>query len=210
MSIAVGIVGVVQAASASGGSAPTGVSISTNTPLGSPNYNHACKISNDDPCPSPPFCTTPVWINEDGSNFSSQSLQLVVPTNFSSVNAYEYGVHPNGVSGYTKVEIFGYCGVTSGNIPGTTEFTWDFTLVSNGSSGVGSVSVISEASGTGAQDRTSNAAIEVRFNGISGGRGYLPWLQHEIVEFDVDCTASNGTGLDTAAPTLTIELEGSG
>ena len=189
MSIAVGIVGVVQAASAYGGSAPTGVSISTNTPLGSPNYNHACKISNDDPCPSLPFCTTPVWINEDGSNFSSQSLQLVVPTNFSSVNAYEYGVHPNGVSGYTKVEIFGYCGVTSGNIPGTTEFTWDFTLVSNGSSGVGSVSVISEASGTGAQDRTSNAAIEVRFTGISGGRGYLPWLQHDIVEFDVNCTA---------------------
>ena len=209
MSIAVGIVGVVQAASASGGSAPSGVSISTNTPLGSPNYNHACKIANDDPCTGL-GCTSPVWINEDGSNFSSNTLQLVVPTNFSTSNAYEYAVHPNGTSGFTKVEIFGYCGVTSGNIPGTTEFTWDFTLVSNGSTGVSSVSVQSEASGTGAQDRTTNAAIEVRFNGVSGGRGYLAWLQSEIVEFEVDCTASNGTGLDTAAPTLTIELEGSG
>lgn len=208
MSIAVGIVGVVQAASASGGSAPTGVSISTNNPLGSPNYNHACKIANDDP--SSGLGSAPIWINEDGSNFSSNSLQIVVPTNFSSVNAYEYGVHPNGTSGFTKVEIFGYCNVVSGNIPGTTDFTWDFTLVSNGSSGVSSVSVQSEASGTGAQDRTTNAAIEVRFNGVSGGRGYLPWQASEVVEFDVDCTASNGTGLDTAAPTLTIELEGSG
>ena len=206
-SIMIGVAGVIQAASASGGSAPSGVSISTNTPLGSPNYNHACKIVNDDPAG---LGSSPIWINEDGSNFSSQSLQLVVPTNFSTSNAYEYGVHPNGTSGFSKVEIFGYCGVTSGNIPGTTEFTWDFTLVSNGSSGVSSVSVQSEASGTGAQDRTTNAAIEVRFNGVSGGRGYLAWLQSEIVEFDVDCTASNGTGLDTAAPTLTIELEGSG
>ena len=174
----------------SGGSAPTGVSIATSS---SGNYDDAVKIVNQE--------SGAIWINESGANFSSRALALTVPTNFSSSNAYEYAVHPNGVSGFTVVEIYGYIRAT-----GATSFAWDVGNFAETSSGISSISNISEGT---SQDATSTAAITFRVNGVSGGRGYLAWAQGETLEFTVDASATNSTGT-TNASQLSVELTGSG
>lgn len=173
-----------------GGSAPTGVSIATSS---SGNYDNAVSIVNQE--------TSAIWINENGSNFSSRALALTVPTNFSASNAYEYAVHPYGTSGYTVVEIYGYIRAT-----GATSFVWDVGNFSNNSTGISSISNITEGT---SQNATSTAAITFRVNGVSGGRGYLAWGQNETLDFTIDASATNSNGTTNAAQ-LSVELVGSG
>ena len=181
---------IVNATTQSGASAPTGVSIATSS---SGNYNNAVIIANTE--------TSAQWINENGSNFSSRALAITVPTNFSTFNAYEYAVHPNGTSGYTVVEIYGYIRAT-----GATSYAWDVGNFSENSAGISSISNITEGT---SQDATSTAAITFRVNGVSGGRGYLGWGQNETLDFTVDASATNSTGTTNAAQ-LSVELTGSG
>ena len=173
-----------------GGSAPSAVSIATSS---SGNYNDAVIIANTE--------TSAQWINENGSNFSSRALQLTVPTAFSTVNAYEYAVYPQGTTGYTLVEIKGYIRAT-----GATSFQWDVGNFSENSGGISSISNITEGT---SQNATSTAAITFRVNGVSGGRGFLPWASGQTLEFTVDATATNTHGSTTAAQ-LAVELTGSG
>lgn len=173
-----------------GGSAPTGVSIATSS---SGNYNNAVSMVNQE--------TGAIWINESGSNFSSSAVAITVPTNFSVSNAYEYAVHPNGTSGYTVVEIYGYIRAT-----GATSFAWDVGNFTETSAGISSISNITEGT---SQDATSTAAITFRVNGVSGGRGYLAWGQNETLDFTIDASATNTNGTTNAAQ-LSVELIGSG
>lgn len=181
---------VANGTTQSAGSAPSSVSIATSS---SGNYNDAVIIANTE--------TGAQWINENGSNFSSRSLQLTVPTAFSTPAAYEYAVHPNGTSGYTVVEIKGYIRAT-----GATSFQWDVGNFSENSGGISSISNITEGT---SQNATSTAAITFRVNGVSGGRGYLPWTMGQTLEFTVDATATNTHG-STSAAQLAVELTGSG
>lgn len=181
---------VANGTTQSAGSAPSSVSIATSS---SGNYNDAVIIANTE--------TSAQWLNENGSNFSSRSLQLTVPTAFSTPAAYEYAVHPYGTSGYTVVEIKGYIRAT-----GATSFQWDVGNFSENSGGISSISNITEGT---SQNATSTAAITFRVNGVSGGRGYLPWTMGQTFEFTVDATATNTHGSTTAAQ-LAVELTGSG
>ncbi len=183
---------VANATTQSGASAPTGVSIATSS---SGNYDNAVALQNQE---------SAVWLNEDGSNFSSNALSITVETNFDTADAYEYAVHPNGTSGYTVVHVYGYIRAT-----GATSYEWIVDNFQEDSTGISSISNIVEST---AQDGTAVAndpAAEFRVNGVSGGRGYLPWGMDEELSFDINATATNSTGSTNAAE-LTVTLIGSG
>nr|BAR34929.1 hypothetical protein [uncultured Mediterranean phage uvMED] len=181
--------GTTQAAPAG----PTGVSIATASSGG---YNNAVLIQNQE--------SGAQWIDEDGSTFSSNALALTVPTGFSTSSAYEYAVYPNGTNGYTVVHIYAY-----GRATGGTSYSWSVDNFSENSGGISSISNVTEST---AQDGTATAlapAAEFRVNGVSGGRGYLPWASSETLSFDINFAATNSNGT-VDAQELTVTLTGSG
>lgn len=181
---------VANATTQSGASAPTGVSIATSS---SGNYNNAVELENQE--------SGSQWLDEDGSNFSSNALSITVPVNFST-NSYEYAVHPNGTSGYTVVHVYGY-----GRATGGTSYEWTVDNFSENSAGISSISNVVEST---AQDGTAaalNPAASFRVNGVSGGRGYLAWEAEQVLTFDINFTATNSTG-STSAQELTVTLTG--
>jgi len=142
------------------------------------------------------------WLDEDGSNFSGNSLVIGVPVSFSSSDAYEYAVHPNGTSGYSLVYVYAY-----GEATGGTSYAWSVDNFQEDSSGISSISNVVEST---AQDGTATAlapAASFRVNGVSGGRGYLAWQSEEQLSFDINFTATNSTG-STSAQELDVKLQG--
>ena len=184
---------VANATTQAGASGPTGVSIATSS---SGNYNNAVALENQE--------SSALWLDEDGSNFSGGDLEIEVATNFSTSTAYEYAVHPNGTSGYTLVYVYGYIRAT-----GATSFEWTVDNFSENSSGISSISNITESTAQDGTSAANNPAAEFRVNGVSGGRGYLPWAAEEQLSFDINATATNSTGSTNAAE-LTVTLTGSG
>tara|TARA_B100001094_G_scaffold112644_2_gene108615 strand:- start:10917 stop:12863 length:1947 start_codon:yes stop_codon:yes gene_type:complete len=174
-----------------GSSAPTSVRISTASSGG---YANAVLLQNQE--------SSAQWLDEDGSNFSGNSLVIGVPVSFSSSDAYEYAVHPNGTSGYSLVYVYAY-----GEATGGTSYAWSVDNFQEDSSGISSISNVVEST---AQDGTATAlapAASFRVNGVSGGRGYLAWQSEEQLSFDINFTATNSTG-STSAQELDVKLQG--
>lgn len=184
---------VANATTQSGASAPTGVSIATSS---SGNYNNAVVLQNQE--------SSALWLDEDGSNFSSGDLSITVTTNFSTSTAYEYAIHPNGTSGTTVVYVYGYIRAT-----GATSYEWIVDNFVENSAGISSISGITESTAQDGTAAANNPAAEFTINGVSGGRGYLPWGANEELSFDINATATNSTGSTNAAE-LTVTLSGSG
>ena len=130
------------------------------------------------------------------------ALSIGVPVGFSSVDAYEYAVYPQGTAGYSVVHVYGY-----GEATGGTSYEWVVDNFQEDSSGISSISNVVEST---AQDGTASAlapAASFRVNGVAGGRGYLPWQSEEELSFDINFTATNSTG-STSAQELTVTLTG--
>lgn len=182
----------VNATTDAGATAPTGVSIATSS---SGNYNNAVLIINNE--------SSQQWVNENGSTFSSNNLAIDVPVNFSSPDAFEYAVN-TGSNMYTLVNIYGYIRAS-----GATSYQWAADNFSENSGGISSISnVVAQAAQDGTQV-ASNPAITFRANGVSGGRGNIPWADGETLSFDINASATNSNGTTNAAE-LTVTLTGSG
>ena len=184
---------VANATTQAGATGPTNVSIATSS---SGNYNNAVALENQE--------SLALWLDEDGSNFSSNALSIDVSTNFDTPTSYEYAVHPNGTSGFTLVYVYGY-----GRATGGTSYEWSVDNFQENSTGISSISNILEST---AQDGTAAAltpAAQFRVNGVSGGRGYLGWQTDETLSFDINFTATNSSG-STNAQELTVTLTGTG
>jgi hypothetical protein len=159
------------------------------------NYNNAVMVINNE--------SSEQWIDENGSSFSSNALAITVPVNFSTADAFEYAVN-SGSNLYTLVNIYGYIRAT-----GATSYQWATDNFAENSGGISSISnIVVQAAQDGTQLAT-NPAISFRANGVSGGRGNLPWADGETLSFDINATATNGTGTTNAAE-LTVTLTGSG
>lgn len=181
---------IVNETTQNNASAPTGVSIATTS---SGNYDNAAIILNTE---------SQGWIDEDGSSFSSATLNLTIESGFSTSNAIEYAINESSPGqGYTEVKVYGYLRAS-----GATSYAWDLTNITLNGNGIGSLSNLVKST---SQDCTSNPALTFRLNGVSGGRGYLPIVQNDEIDFEINASATNSTGTTNAAD-LDINLTGSG
>jgi hypothetical protein len=182
---------IVNETTQNNSSAPTGVSIATTS---SGNYNNAAIIQNSE--------GGHPWINEDGSSFSSATLDLTIPSGFSSADAIEYAINDSSPGqGYTEVKVYAYLRAS-----GATSYAWNLTNITLNGNGIGSLSNLVKST---SQDCTSSPALTFRLNGVSGGRGYLPIVLNDEIDFEINASATNSTGT-TNATDLDINLTGSG
>jgi len=167
-----------QSGGGGGSSAPTNVSIATSS---SGNYDNAVVVDAQ---------TGITFMEDDGSNFSSDNLALSFQSNHMA-GAY---------TGNAVQETFifkGYCRAT-----GATSFLWDITIDSNTSVN-GSYQIIGTASTS--QDATGSSGVgekvEWSFAGGKGGVQYPAGGMELIMK--INCTATNAHG-STDADELTI------
>jgi len=172
---------IAQEGQAATPSAPTNVSIATSS---SGNYDNAIVIDTQ---------TGITFFDEDGSNFSNDSLALSFQSNHMA-SAY---------TGNAVQETFvfkGYCRAT-----GATSFQWDVSIDSGMSSVNGSYQIVGTASTS--QDATGSSGagekVEWTFAGGKSGVQY-PAGGTELV-MKVNCTATNAHG-STDADELTINF----
>jgi len=169
---------IAQEGQAATPSAPTNVSIATSS---SGNYDNAVVVD---------ALTGITFMEDDGSNFSSDNLALTFQSNHMAT-AY----NNNSV---TETFIFkGYCRAT-----GATSFAWDVSIDSN-SSVNGTTSIIGTASTS--QDATgTNGAGEKVYWQFAGGKGGVQYPSGgmELI-MKINCTATNAHG-STDADELTI------
>jgi hypothetical protein len=89
---------------------------------------------------------------------------------------------------------------------GATSYAWNLTNITLNGNGIGSLSNLVKST---SQDCTSSPALTFRLNGVSGGRGYLPIVLNDEIDFEINASATNSTGT-TNATDLDINLTGSG
>ena len=175
-----------QAGGGGGGSAPSGVSVATSS---TGNYDNAALVFSPEDDGSGND-----WIDEDGSNFSSLSVEIEVDR-----SVYQGTLANTG--GEVRLFFGTYLRATNATSYSTLLHNLNINIASGNYANI----AINSSSADTSQDNISGMDQRIDLAHGSGGRGYVMPDGDENINVDITGTATNSNG-STATIPLDIEI----